>query len=446
MGKRVSSQVEGSANRHHRCVLGQCVAFTSSPSTATEAALHSQHDSYLSDVDKSLTMAYREQYHEEQLSSDTATSERDVQAKTLRDDLIDTCKGVEESVVKLRRINELFFMASDSQLPLSSGIQASMVYMLGFVRFPNKNVGFERHELVWKMYQHAKDVDKNMHIDIIKLTMMALAKCPPKFRNASLFYKGMELVKDMRENFQFQSVTLGYFFRICSSCQQIEAKRGGQGDEAVSYMGAALALHNEYVRTEYFLQHTLYYSYLLNGLCKAARIDDALYVINKFEKVPMNNLLATTCVDVCANSEEPASAFSMYKVLFSKQWSALAPTREVYSCLLFAAARNPGGMVVSNFFFSPSLAPSPPRPLAPSPPRPLAPSPPRPLAPSPPRPLAPSPPRPLAPSPPRPLAPSPPRPLAPSPPRPLAPSPPRPLAPSPPRPLSPSVSFVVLYI
>eukprot|EP01059_Diplonema_ambulator_P000417 TRINITY_DN1034_c0_g1_i2.p1 TRINITY_DN1034_c0_g1~~TRINITY_DN1034_c0_g1_i2.p1 ORF type:complete len:454 (+),score=154.29 TRINITY_DN1034_c0_g1_i2:195-1364(+) len=221
-------------------------------------------------------------------------------------------------------------MAEDSCIRLPVNVVVDIMhYMMSFSPFPAAAVQFNRPELFMRMHEYLKLHCGVVNDEAARLTLVSLGR---DYR-ASSFPDALRVLNDLQE----ASVTLTS--RILAPLFIITKR-----SNSLEHMEFALRKHKELCESEHFTHNTSYYIHLLNGMSKHGMIDEALRIINDFRNVGFSSVLATVCIDICSRSVDPASAFSMYKVLFTEE-SMLEPVIEVYSVLLYAVARLEGGMV-----------------------------------------------------------------------------------------------------
>eukprot|EP01064_Diplonema_japonicum_P009896 TRINITY_DN17311_c0_g1_i1.p1 TRINITY_DN17311_c0_g1~~TRINITY_DN17311_c0_g1_i1.p1 ORF type:complete len:458 (+),score=112.54 TRINITY_DN17311_c0_g1_i1:42-1415(+) len=280
-----------------------------------------EYQSYLSAVDTSLGSLKDEQ---------EVVTEREKQMKELVQQIKAMITGIDEVNVKIARVAQFFWMAEDSNIQLPPAVvEDMMVYMMSFSPFPAKEVQFRRPEIMLRMYRYLKDHCHTVAAETSRLALTTLARD----NQSSAFAEAVAILDDcLAANVTVTARVLTPFFIIAKRANSIEC------------MKSALHRHDDLIQTDTFTHNVSYYIHLLNGLAGHGMIREALEIINSFRNVGFNSILATVCIDVCARSEDPSSAFAMYKVLFSDE-SELEPVVEVYSVLLYAVARLEGGMV-----------------------------------------------------------------------------------------------------
>eukprot|EP00659_Diplonema_papillatum_P017050 gene17050-26160_t len=297
------------------------------------------YEKYLQAVDHSLEGMQRKQTYE--VGKAGRIGEGEVgHGRQLAEKIQEVIDGIDESVVKIKRVAEIFWIAHEGNVPLAAQtVLISLRFFLGFQPFPTKRVGFRRGEIAVSMYNHVKRTFGTLEVDMMRFVMQSIARSYPSHTD-SQFHTALGIMKDAdAASIQPTPRLFAEFFLI--------AGRTGNPDHAK----IAYGMHLKHFNTFEFKASRLYYSYLLSALANHKLIDDALRVMNGFEKVSFDTLLSAVCMDVCAKTAEPLSAFSLFAVLFGSKTTGLRPTVEIYSVLLYAAAANPQGVKLDNVLF-----------------------------------------------------------------------------------------------
>ena len=304
------------------------------------------YDGYLSNVTSSLkataeTRKVRRAVLVEKYGRDVALTQREEQGVKLRAQIKETIVGTEDVIAKLKKLNQLFFRAEDSGLPIIQVIPNICTFLLSFHPFPEKEVGYQRHEMMLKLYDHQKRAHGGaITTEVSTYVLGALATTRPG--TVSHYFKAQAIMQDMRDHqLPLPSVVYAHYFRIAGNVEK----------EDNQFMKAAHAVHEVYYKSVEFRPTYMYYEWLLRGLLKQNMVAKALHVINGFNRLTISNTLAFLCIKVGANSQDPMSAFSMYKVIYDPLMTKLKPNLKDFSALLYAVARDPEGMKANHVQF-----------------------------------------------------------------------------------------------
>eukprot|EP00754_Rhynchopus_humris_P042935 Rhum_TRINITY_DN285_c0_g1::Rhum_TRINITY_DN285_c0_g1_i1::g.1003::m.1003 len=307
------------------------------------------YNDYLSNVSSSLkataeTTKFRRANLIDQYGQDVALTQREEQGAKIRAQIKETLVSTDEAVLKLKKVNRLFFRAEDSSLPIIQVIPSICAYLMSFTPFPEREVGFQRHEMILKLYDHQKRAHNGaISTEVATVTLEALGKTLST-GSVSHYFKAKEILQDMRNSkIVIPATAYGSYFNIAGRVEKTKAND--------RFMLEALAVHEEYFKSVDFVPAHMYYLALLRGLLRQDLITEALHVINGFNGLTISNSLASLCISVCARSKDPLSAFSMYKVIYDPLVTTLKPSVRDFSGLLGAAARDPEGMKASNVQF-----------------------------------------------------------------------------------------------